>query len=67
VRILRPVANELREVARLLRRDQVGVPGVALAECLLTSPGSPIWTGDGEALVEELSRTKYLLLDPSDD
>jgi hypothetical protein len=67
VRIVRPVANELREVARLLRRDHVGVPGVALAERLLTSPGSPIWTGDGEALVEELWRTKYLLLDPSDD
>ena len=66
VRVVRPVANELRDVAGLLRRDHASVPGVALAERLLTFPGSPLWTGDGQALAEELARTRYLLLDLSD-
>jgi hypothetical protein len=64
VRIVRPVAGELREVGSLLRSDTASVRGVALAERLLTFPGSPLWGTEAIALTEELARIKYLLAQP---
>jgi hypothetical protein len=61
VRVVRAVGAELREVGALLRCDEASVPGVALAERLLTSPGSPLWAADARALSEELARIRYLL------
>ena len=62
VHIVRPLVGELREVASLLRTDHVNVSGVALAERLLTFPGSPLWAADKKALAEELARISYLLV-----
>jgi hypothetical protein len=64
VRVVRPHLTELREVASLLRSDQPGVPGVALTERLLVYPGSALWRADGQALAEELTRIRYLLVQP---
>ena len=38
------------------------VRGVALAERLLTFPGSPLWAADSKTLAEELARISYLLV-----
>jgi hypothetical protein len=64
VRVVRPVEADLREVGALLRCDEAAVPGVALAERLLTFPGSPLWAANANALAEELARIRYLLVQP---
>jgi hypothetical protein len=63
VQLVRPLAAELRETAALLRSDTAGVPGVALAERLLTFPGSPLWGEDSWRLAEELAWIRFLLVD----
>ena len=66
VQLVRPLAAELREIAALLRSDTAGVPGVALAERLLTFPASPLWGADSRGLAEELARIRFLLVtDPA--
>jgi hypothetical protein len=64
VRVVRPFVGELREVGLLLRSDAASVRGVALAERLLTFPGSPLWGAEAVALTEELARIKSLLAQP---
>lgn len=66
VQLVRPLAPELREIAALLRSDTAGVPGVALAERLLTFPASSLWGADSCRLAEELARIRFLLVtDPA--
>jgi hypothetical protein len=62
VRLVRPLAAELREIAAQLRDDVAGVPGVAVAERLLTFPQSPLWGTDSRRLAEELARIRFLLV-----
>jgi hypothetical protein len=61
VRVVSPIAAELGGLGTLLRSDAAGVPGVALAERLLTFPGSPLWGADTSQLAQELARIRYLL------
>jgi hypothetical protein len=61
VRVVRPVAPQLSEIARLLRTDSPPVRGVALIERLITSGASPLYGTDVELLRDELRRTRYLL------
>ena len=61
VRVARPLAAELGRLGALLRSDAAGVPGVAVAERLLTHPGSPLWGRDTLQLAHELARIRYLL------
>jgi hypothetical protein len=61
VRLVRPFAAELHEIAAQLRSDAAGVRGVALAERLLTVPASPLWAADARRLAEELARIRFLL------
>jgi hypothetical protein len=63
VRLLLPLEDDVREIARLLRADTVPrVRGVALCECLLTDGAtSPLYRADGEALRRELGRIRYSL------
>jgi hypothetical protein len=61
VRVLRPVAPELHELARLLRADPAPVRGVAHVEWLLTSGESPLYSPHPQHLREELGRARYFL------
>jgi hypothetical protein len=61
VRVIRRVAPELRQVASMLRGGATCVRGVAAVECLLTSPASPLYGVEVEALRQELGRACYLL------
>ena len=63
VRLLLPLADDVREIQRLLRRDSVPrVRGVALCEWLLTDGvTSPLFGRDGEALRRELGRIRFNL------
>jgi hypothetical protein len=63
VRLLLPLAEDVREVVRLLRVEAVPrVRGVALCGCLLTDgAGSPLYGADGEALRRELGRIRFSL------
>lgn len=58
---IRAVANELREVAALLRAGRPGVRGVALVQLLLTSGATPLYRPEVEPLRRELGRARYLL------
>jgi hypothetical protein len=64
VRVVRPLVAELREIGALLRSDAAAVPGVALAERVLTDPGSPLWGTETDALARELARVRFLLVQP---
>jgi hypothetical protein len=56
------VADELRELAALLRDAPSSARGVAFAWCLLSDGvGSPLHRGDVTALREELGRIRHLL------
>ena len=59
-RVIRAIASELGEVARLLRADPAA-RGVALVEVLLTSAASPLYGREVEPLRQELRRARYLL------
>jgi hypothetical protein len=59
-RVIRAVGPQLCEVASLLRSGPA-VRGVALVEWLLTSPASPLYGSDVEALRQELRRARYHL------
>jgi hypothetical protein len=60
-RVVRQVAPQLRETARLLRADDAAAPGVALVERLVTSGTSPLYGSEVEPLRRELGRARYLL------
>jgi hypothetical protein len=56
------VADELRELAAVLRDEPSSARGVALAWCLLSDGvGSPLYRGDVTALRQELRRILHLL------
>lgn len=60
--VVAAVADELRDVAALLRVEPESARGVALARSLLTDGVmSPLLRGDVAALGQELGRIRYLL------
>ncbi len=59
--VLRAVAAELREIARLLHSGNVAVRGVAHVESLLTSGESPLYGVQVDLLRDELGRARYFL------
>ncbi len=63
VRLLLPLAEDVREIERLLRQDSLPrVRGVALCEWLLTDGvTSPLFGRDGDALRRELGRIRFNL------
>jgi len=62
VRVVRALAPQLRETARLLRSDRARVRGVALVEWLVTcGAASPLYGSQVEPLRQELARARYLL------
>jgi hypothetical protein len=62
-RLLLPLADNVRDIARLLRADAVPrVRGVALVEWLLSDGvTSPLFRNDGDALRRELGRIRFAL------
>lgn len=60
-RVIAAVAPELATIAALLRRDEAGERGVAIADRLVVDDGSPLYRDDVESLRIELRRTRYLL------
>jgi hypothetical protein len=61
VRVVRPLVQEFREVAALLRGDEPGIRGVAAVERLLSSAATPLYGLHVEPLRRELGRVRYLL------
>jgi hypothetical protein len=61
VRVVRAAAPELTRVATLVRGDRAGLPGIAMAERLVTNGCSPLYGEDLGLLLEELRRTRFLL------
>lgn len=61
VRVIRPVAPELREIASLLRAQDASVRGVAAVERLLASAASPLYGEDVDPLRNEVWCARYLL------
>jgi hypothetical protein len=63
VRLLLPLADDVRAIAHLLRAATVPrVRGVALCESLLTDgAGSPLYGNDAEGLRRELGRIRFSL------
>ena len=63
LRLLLPLQEDVRDIARLLRVDSVPrVRGVALCEWLLSDGvTSPLFRNDGEALRRELGRIRFAL------
>jgi hypothetical protein len=63
VRMLLPLQDDVREIARLLRADTLPrVRGVALCERLLTDGAtSPLYSSDPDALRRELGRIRFAL------
>jgi hypothetical protein len=55
------IAPELREIATLLRADTADVVGVALAERLINSAGSPLYGDDEHRLPGELIKIRHRL------
>jgi hypothetical protein len=66
VNVVRPLAPQLHELARVLRTDAASVRGVALTEQLMTSGASVLYGADREALRRELGRASYLLCQQSE-
>jgi hypothetical protein len=62
VRVLRPVAPQLREIVSLLLSGRAAVCGVALVEQLLVFGDSPLYGTRAEPLRQELGRARYLLI-----
>lgn len=62
-RLLVPLENDVRDIARLLRAEAVPrVRGVALVEWLLSDGvTSPLFRADGDALRRELGRIRFAL------
>lgn len=60
VRVIRALAFELGEVARLVRTGG-GLRGLARTEQLITDGTSPLYGSDEEALRQELGRIRFLL------
>jgi hypothetical protein len=60
-RVVKPVRPQLRELAARLEDDDVSVRGVAAAERLVSSPCSPLYGPDPDALRREVGRARYLL------
>jgi hypothetical protein len=63
LRHLPPLDAELRAVIRLLRTEPSVEQAVNLAEQLLHQPGSALYNGQTDALVRELGRIRFHLLD----
>jgi hypothetical protein len=61
LRNIRAVRPELWKLAALLRCDTAPVRGVAVAELLVTEPGSPLYGHDLRLLREGLRRVSFLL------
>jgi hypothetical protein len=53
--------SELREIAELIRADDSGIAGLALAERLVTDGASSLYGDDGTALKQDLGRVRFLL------
>jgi hypothetical protein len=60
-RVVVAVAAELQMAARLLDREQVSLPGVAMTERLLNAHNSPLYGCDPMLLREELHRITFVL------
>ncbi len=66
VRVLKRFAPEIRQIVAQVRNEQADVRGIALlARFLAGGYGSPLYSGDAEALRCELARIAYLLGCPS--
>jgi hypothetical protein len=61
-RLITATAPELTTIARLLRDDDAGIRGIAMAEQLLTQGASSLYRSDLCLLREELRRIHYHLL-----
>jgi hypothetical protein len=62
VRLLSRFAPEIRQIVTQLRDEPADVRGIALlARYLAGGPGSPLYSGDAEALRRELARIAHLL------
>jgi hypothetical protein len=61
VKVVATVAEDLREIVRLLHAGVPRARGIALAERLLTEGVSPLYGYDAIALRDELRRVRYLL------
>jgi hypothetical protein len=61
IRVVRPVAPQLHEIACQLLSDAAPLRGVALMEWLLTCGESPLYGAQLEPLRQELGRARYLL------
>ena len=59
--VVRAVAPELHEIARVLHSGKAGLRGVAHVEALLTLGESPLYGVQAELLRDELGRARFLL------
>lgn len=59
-RMVDELAPELRELDRRLRDEQVSCRAIALVEQLISSPFSPLYGTDSDALRRELGRVRFL-------
>jgi hypothetical protein len=59
--VVAAVDSDLAELAARLRRESVGVRGVAMLERLLTQGTSPLYGNDVRGLREELRRTRFFI------
>jgi hypothetical protein len=62
VAVVRALAAELRELARLLQSGDVDARGVACVESLLVSGASPLYGFEVGPLRDELGRARYFLI-----
>jgi hypothetical protein len=61
VRVVRTVAPELSEIARLLRSESPGLRGIARMDRLLRDGSSALYGYDAERLRQELRQIRFLL------
>ena len=58
-RVRRSLAEQLEELARRLREEDVAPRAVALAEQLISRPTSPLYGSEADLLRRELGRVRY--------
>jgi hypothetical protein len=63
--VVRAVAPELHEIARVLHGGKAALRGVAQVEALLTSGESPLYGVQAELLRDELGRARFFLAGPT--
>jgi hypothetical protein len=65
LKVVRAVAPELHEIARVLHGGKAALRGVAHVEALLTSGESPLYGVQAELLRDELGRARFFLAGPT--